>query len=88
MRLVARHRGSSYWSSRPLCRDGGCCPLACRRCHVCVGWVVISIFDLRMFRPVARCASAWSRSCLFPDLRACVHRQVVWFNCCRRCLPA
>jgi hypothetical protein len=22
MRLVARHRGSSYWSSRPLCRDG------------------------------------------------------------------
>jgi hypothetical protein len=31
----------------------GCCPLVCRHCHVCVGWVVISIFDLRMFHPVA-----------------------------------
>jgi hypothetical protein len=43
MRLVLCHRGSSYWSSRPLCRDGGCCPLACRHCHVCVGRVVVSI---------------------------------------------
>jgi hypothetical protein len=37
------HRGSSYWSSRSLCRDCGCCPLACRHCHVCVGRVVVSI---------------------------------------------
>jgi hypothetical protein len=44
MHLDARHRGSSYWSLRPLCRDGECCPLACRRCCVCVGRVVVSIF--------------------------------------------
>jgi hypothetical protein len=34
MCLVVHLRGSSYWSSRPLCRDGGCCPLACRHCLV------------------------------------------------------
>jgi hypothetical protein len=27
------------------------------------------------------CASVWSRSCLLPDLCACVRRQVVGFNC-------
>jgi hypothetical protein len=69
-------------------RDCGCCPLACRHCHVCVGRVVISIFfDLRMFHPVARCASVLSHCCLLPDLRACVHRQLCCLTCCHHCLP-
>jgi hypothetical protein len=63
--------------------------LACRHCHVCVGRVVISIFLIyACFTQLLVVLVHVSHCCLLPDLRACVHRQVVWFNCCRRCLPA
>jgi hypothetical protein len=44
---------SSYWSSRSLCRDCGCCPLACRRCLSCVGRVVIVLSIVSHVRLVA-----------------------------------
>jgi hypothetical protein len=63
--------------------------LACKHHRVvCLGGESFLSFDLRMFHPVDHCASALSHCCLWPDLRACVHHQVVWFNCCRHCLLA
>jgi hypothetical protein len=37
-------------------------------------------FDLHMFFLDVRCASVLSSCCFLPDLRACDHRQVGWFN--------
>jgi hypothetical protein len=78
--LVVRHRGSIYWPSRLLCRDGVCFHLSCRHGHVCFRWVVISICCFTNVSPSCSYASVWSHSCLLPDLRDCVHRQDLWFN--------
>jgi hypothetical protein len=57
---------------------GGCCPLACRHGHVCVGRVVVSPCCFMHVSPSFSCASAWSHSCLLPILRVGAHRQM----CC------
>jgi len=68
---LARHWGFSYWSSRPLWRECGCCPLA-GMCHrVCVRRVVVlSVLDFCMFHLVAQCANV--KSLLFVVWSACV----------------
>jgi hypothetical protein len=65
----------------------GCCPLACRHGHVCVGWVVISPCCFMHVSPSCSCASAWSHSCLLPVLRAWCSPSDVLFSCNRCCRP-